>query len=198
MPKRGSSQLTLNESTRDYMDFCSSVQPRIEELQENGFLRRADIIRLIKEFNLEYFEGDEPRVLFLYKSDEDENELLGEALDRIDKEDDFGVEISLFFLKRAKAMQVDRDELEMIFRFFTGGKGDVISKDQFAEALAKMPALKLKETILARMIEMAGGLPFSQFNFYRLFILTGWIDQRVKQLDSVVAANTKKRKKSKK
>ena len=196
MPKRGS-QLLLNESIQDYMGFCSTLHERLDSLQENGFLKKSDLIRLLKEFALDYFEGNEPKVLFFNKSDEDEGELIREALDRIDQEDEFGVELSSLFLKRAKVMQTDIEQLDSIFRFLSGGKGDDITRDNFAEALAKMPALRLKENVLARMIEMAGGLPFSRTNIYNLFIITGWIDQRIKQLDSVVAATSKKRKRGK-
>ena len=197
MPKRGS-QLLLSESIQDYMGFCSALNERIENLQENGFLKKSDVTRLLKELRLDYFEEDKPKVLFFHRSEEDAEELISEALDRIDQEDDFKVELSILFLKRAKVMQLEREQLESIFRFLSGGRDDAISRDSFAESLAKMPALKFKENVLAKMIEMAGGLPFLRFNFYQLFIITGWIDQHVRQLDSVVAANTKKRKRGKK
>jgi hypothetical protein len=197
MPKRGS-QLLLNETIQDYMGFCSSLNERIDNLQENGFLRKSDVTRLLKEFSLDYFEGNEPKALFFHKSEEDQEELISESLERIDEEEDFKVELSILFLKRAKVMQLDREQLESIFRFLSGGREDSITRDSFAESLAKMPALRLKENILAKMIEMAGSLPFLRLNFYQLFIISGWIDQRIKQLDSTVAANTKKRKRSKK
>ena len=178
----------VDEDVEEYERGIETALDWFKDNEENSYVDQISIIAFFKDLVLAY--GD----YLLFKKEA--NELNKEALGRIE-EGELDIDQTLFLLavKRALVLKLDAEDHDYLFQSLAQN-GISITRDSFTATLEQLPPLKTTQRVMQAMIDTAGGFPISKSNFKELLVLSGFVDQKVKALDSIL--NKKNRSKARK
>jgi hypothetical protein len=167
----------VDEDLEEYSRTLEEGLALFRDEEENNLIGIESLYRIFKELKLDHKD-------YLAFS-RNEKEVIQEALKRIAEEEELDSDLFLISLKRAFVLERYREDFDYMFNTLSCGEIS-ITREAFVKAMENLPPLKANQEVIQTMIDIANGFPLTRESFQRLLVISGYIDQRIKALDSVL------------